>query len=164
MLRAYGLRDSRLYPVRGPLFRAFVAHTRLRYLLLARRTARDIEDFRRAGVRVLGVVGVGGSPSCGAEALKREVDAAASTSRSWTSTSPARCGAHAKTSSSACGCHDRSVSLGVFGRSTVPPFTPLAGVAAGHRASARGRLRRRRRERSREVRCVRGRPVHREQR
>ena len=66
MLRAYGLRDSRLYPVRGPLFRAFVAYTRLRYLWLARRTARDIEDFRRAGVRVLGVVGVGGSPTCGA--------------------------------------------------------------------------------------------------
>lgn len=66
MLRAYGLRDSPLYPIRGPLFRLFVAHTRLRYRLLARRTARDIEDFRRAGVRVLGVVGVGGSPSCGA--------------------------------------------------------------------------------------------------
>jgi uncharacterized protein YbbK (DUF523 family) len=66
MLRAYGLRDSRLYRLRGPLFRVFVAHTRLRCRLLARRTARDIEDFHRAGVRVLGVVGVGGSPSCGA--------------------------------------------------------------------------------------------------
>ena len=65
MLRTYGLRGSRLYPARGQLFRIFVAYTRLRYRLLARHAARDIGDFRRAGVRVLGVVGVGGSPSCG---------------------------------------------------------------------------------------------------
>ena len=65
MLRAYGLRDSVLYPVRGVLFRLFVRHTRFRYRRLAGRVARDIEDYSRAGVRVLGVVGVGGSPSCG---------------------------------------------------------------------------------------------------
>jgi hypothetical protein len=66
MLRAYGLRGTPLYRVRAPLFRSFVAYTRWRYRLLARRTARDIHDFHSAGVRVLGVVGVGGSPSCGA--------------------------------------------------------------------------------------------------
>lgn len=66
MLRAYGLRGTWLYPARAPLFRIFVAYTRVRYRLLARRTARDIAGFQRAGVRVLGIVGVGGSPSCGA--------------------------------------------------------------------------------------------------
>ena len=30
-----------------------------------RRVARDIEDYARAGVHVLAVIGVGGSPSCG---------------------------------------------------------------------------------------------------
>jgi uncharacterized protein YbbK (DUF523 family) len=66
MLRAFGLRDSALYPLRGVLFRFFVWQTRVRYDRLARRVARDIEDCSRAGVRVLGVVGVAASPSCGA--------------------------------------------------------------------------------------------------
>jgi uncharacterized protein YbbK (DUF523 family) len=66
MLHAYGLRDTMLYPLRGALFRLFVWQTRLRYGRLARRVARDIEDCSRAGVNVRGVIGVGGSPSCGA--------------------------------------------------------------------------------------------------
>jgi uncharacterized protein YbbK (DUF523 family) len=65
MLRAYGLRDSALYPLRGVLFRLFVWQTRVRYGRLARRVARDIADYSRAGVQVVGVIGVGGSPSCG---------------------------------------------------------------------------------------------------
>jgi uncharacterized protein YbbK (DUF523 family) len=65
MLRAYGLRDSPLYPLRGVLFRLFVWRTRLVYRGLARRVAHDIEDYSRSGVRVLGVIGVGASPSCG---------------------------------------------------------------------------------------------------
>ena len=66
MLRAYGLRDSPLYRFRGLLFHLFVWHTRAIYGRLAARVARDIEDSSRAGVKVLGVIGVGGSPSCGA--------------------------------------------------------------------------------------------------
>ena len=65
MLHAYGLRDSVIYPLRGALFRLFVWQTRLRYEHMARRVARDIEDYARAGVHVLAVIGVGGSPSCG---------------------------------------------------------------------------------------------------
>lgn len=65
MLRAYGLRDSVLYPFRGALFGLFVLHTRVRYRHLAGRVVRDIKDYRRSGMRVLAVVGVGGSPSCG---------------------------------------------------------------------------------------------------
>lgn len=65
ILRAYGLRDSPLYVLRGPLLRLFVWSTRVRYHRLARRVVRDVEEHRRAGVRVLAVVGVGASPSCG---------------------------------------------------------------------------------------------------
>jgi uncharacterized protein YbbK (DUF523 family) len=80
MLRAYGLRDSVLYPLRGALFRLFVWRTRIRYRLMAGRVVRDIEDCHRAGVRVLGVVGVGCSPSCGVNTtldLRRSFEAMA---------------------------------------------------------------------------------------
>ncbi len=65
MLRAYGLIDTRLYRFRTVLFRLFVASTRLRYRLLARHVAREIKEYRDAGVAVVGVVGIGASPSCG---------------------------------------------------------------------------------------------------
>lgn len=65
LLLAYDLRASRLYPLRRILFRLFVWQTRVRYRLLARRVARDIEDYRTAGIHVAGVIGVGASPSCG---------------------------------------------------------------------------------------------------
>jgi hypothetical protein len=80
MLRGYGLRDSVLYPLRGALFRLFVWHTRIRYRRMAGRVARDIEDCHRGGVRVLGVVGVGCSPSCGVNTtldLRRSFEAMA---------------------------------------------------------------------------------------
>jgi predicted secreted protein len=65
MLRAYGLRETRLYPLRRPLFRLFVWYTRLRYRWLARRVVREIAQYRDAGVEVAALVGVGASPSCG---------------------------------------------------------------------------------------------------
>jgi uncharacterized protein YbbK (DUF523 family) len=65
MLRAYGLRSSPLYPLARVALGLFVWHTRIRYRLLAGRVARDIEDYRAAGIRVAGVIGVGASPSCG---------------------------------------------------------------------------------------------------
>ena len=65
MLRAYGLIDTRLYRFRTVLFGLFLADTRLRYRLLARRVAREIEQYRDAGVAITGVVGIGASPSCG---------------------------------------------------------------------------------------------------
>ena len=67
MLRACGLRDSRLYPYRRPLFRLFAWYTRLRYRQLARHVLREIEQYRDGGVEVVGVVGVGASPSCGVQ-------------------------------------------------------------------------------------------------
>ncbi len=65
MLRAYGLIDTRLYRFRTMLFGLFLASTRLRYRVLARHVAREIEQYRDAGVAVTGVVGIGASPSCG---------------------------------------------------------------------------------------------------
>lgn len=65
MLLAYGAGGT----VRGPVVRlllpAFLRHTRRVYARLARRVAGDVRDYRRSGVDVVGVVGVGGSPSCG---------------------------------------------------------------------------------------------------
>ena len=65
MLTAYGAGGT----VRGPVVRrllpAFLRHTRRVYARLARRVAADARDYRRAGVEVVGVVGIGGSPSCG---------------------------------------------------------------------------------------------------
>jgi uncharacterized protein YbbK (DUF523 family) len=65
LLRAYGIRGSPLYPLRRPLLRLFVAYTRLAYARLARSVAREIADYQRSGFEVVGVIGVGSSPSCG---------------------------------------------------------------------------------------------------
>lgn len=62
------LHDSRggpLYPLRGPLLGAFRLWTRTVYRRLARQVARDIVDYRRSGIEVAGIVGIGASPSCG---------------------------------------------------------------------------------------------------
>lgn len=51
--------------LRRVITRAFVAYTRARYALIARRVAREIRDYRRSGCEVAGLVGVAASPSCG---------------------------------------------------------------------------------------------------
>lgn len=65
MLRAYGARGTVLFRVRGPLLRLFIFNTRLVYWRLARQVAREIADYQRSGFTVVGIVGVGASPSCG---------------------------------------------------------------------------------------------------
>lgn len=64
-LRLYHSKGGLLYPWRGPLLRAFVLWTRIVYRRLARRVARDVADYRRSGIAVDGMVGIGASPSCG---------------------------------------------------------------------------------------------------
>ena len=49
-------------PIIWPLFRLY---TRIAYARMARRIAREIADYLRSGFEVVGIVGVGGSPSCG---------------------------------------------------------------------------------------------------
>lgn len=58
----HGSKGGPLYPA---LMRVFVWWTRLVYWRLARQVARDVDDYEAAGIRVVGLVGVGASPSCG---------------------------------------------------------------------------------------------------
>lgn len=64
-LRMYHSRGGPLYPLRGGLLRAFLWWTRLIYRRVARRVAADVADYHRAGIEVVGIVGIGASPSCG---------------------------------------------------------------------------------------------------
>ncbi len=64
-LPLYHSKGGLLYPMRGGLLRAFMWWTRVAYRRLARRVARDVVDYQRAGIDVAGFVGVGASPSCG---------------------------------------------------------------------------------------------------
>jgi predicted secreted protein len=80
MLRAYGTRGTALYRVRVPLLRLFVLSTRITYRRLARDVAGQIADYERSGFTVIGIVGVGASPSCGVHTtldLRRSFEAMA---------------------------------------------------------------------------------------
>lgn len=63
--RIYGSKGTPLYTVRAVLLGAFVLWTRAIYRRLARQVARDVADYERSGIAVVGFVGVGASPSCG---------------------------------------------------------------------------------------------------
>lgn len=63
--RMYGARGGLLYPVRGLLIGPFLWWTRHVYRRLARRVVRDVVEYRRSGIEVAGIIGIGGSPSCG---------------------------------------------------------------------------------------------------
>ena len=43
-----------------------MGYSRLRFLMLARRVVREIEDYVRSGFGVEKIVAIGGSPTCGA--------------------------------------------------------------------------------------------------
>jgi uncharacterized protein YbbK (DUF523 family) len=64
-LRLYHSKGGPLYPLRGVLLRAFVWWTGIVYRRLARQVVRDVTDYRRSGIAVAGIVGIGASPSCG---------------------------------------------------------------------------------------------------
>jgi uncharacterized protein YbbK (DUF523 family) len=65
MLPIYGSQGTLLYRLRHVLLPLFLWYTRWRYRRLANEVVRDIEDYVRSGFEVVGIVGVGGSPSCG---------------------------------------------------------------------------------------------------
>ena len=64
-LRLYNSKGRPLYAVRGALLRAFIWWTKLIYRRLARQVAKDVDDYQRSGIAVVGIVGIGASPSCG---------------------------------------------------------------------------------------------------
>jgi uncharacterized protein YbbK (DUF523 family) len=81
LVRVYGSKGSVGYALRGLALRAFLWHTARVYRRLARRVARDVADYRRAGIEVVGLVGVGASPSCGVTTtldLRRALEVVAS--------------------------------------------------------------------------------------
>jgi predicted secreted protein len=61
----YGSRGTIRYRLRRPLTWLLVGRTRLIYARLARRVVLDIADYVRSGFGVVGIVGIGASPSCG---------------------------------------------------------------------------------------------------
>ena len=65
MMPIYGSHGTLRYRIRRPLTWAFLGYTRLVYRRLARRVAREVADYIRSGFEVLGVIGIGTSPSCG---------------------------------------------------------------------------------------------------
>jgi uncharacterized protein YbbK (DUF523 family) len=65
LLPIYGSRGTLFYRVRHLLLPLFLRYTRWRYRRLAKEVVSDIEDYVRSGFEVAGIVGVGGSPSCG---------------------------------------------------------------------------------------------------
>jgi len=67
ILPFYGSRGTLLYAIRTPLIAVFLWYTRQVYRRLAKRVVHDIEDYIRSGFEVVGIVGISGSPSCGAQ-------------------------------------------------------------------------------------------------
>jgi uncharacterized protein YbbK (DUF523 family) len=65
VLPVYGSNGTLLYWWRHVLLPLLLWYTRWRYRRLAKEVVRDIEDYVHAGFEVVGIVGVGGSPSCG---------------------------------------------------------------------------------------------------
>jgi uncharacterized protein YbbK (DUF523 family) len=65
MLPIYSSKGTLLYRLRHVLLPLFICYTRWMYGQLAKEVVRDIEDYVRSGFAVVGIVGVGGSPSCG---------------------------------------------------------------------------------------------------
>ena len=65
MLVAYGSGGTPRAPLVRVLLRPFTWYTRRVYARLAKMVARDVLDYRRSGIDVVGVVGIGASPSCG---------------------------------------------------------------------------------------------------
>jgi predicted secreted protein len=69
----FGAEGTLRYRPRRPLLWLFTCYSRVYYRWLARRVAADIADYQRSGFAVVGVLGVGGSPSCG---VRRTLDLA----------------------------------------------------------------------------------------
>jgi hypothetical protein len=65
LLLLYGAQGTLWFRWRGLLLPIALWYTRQVYRRLARETAAQIHDYQQSGFRVLGVIGVDGSPTCG---------------------------------------------------------------------------------------------------
>ncbi len=60
-----GIQGRFFYSLRNVLFRIFIWHSRRVLRKMAREVVRQVKDYARAGYEVLGLLGIGGSPTCG---------------------------------------------------------------------------------------------------
>ncbi len=65
MWLAFNSKNSFIYGFKCVLLPLFMFYTRLRYRMLASALVSEMLDYTKAGYKVIGVVGVDGSPSCG---------------------------------------------------------------------------------------------------
>jgi hypothetical protein len=65
VLPVYGFKGTLLYRMRHVLLPVFLLYSRSIYRSMAKEIVKDIEDYVQVGFNVAGLVGVGGSPSCG---------------------------------------------------------------------------------------------------
>ena len=61
----YGSKGTALYRARRSLVWLFTYYSKARFWVAAREVAKDIQDYVRSGLDVVGIIGIGGSPSCG---------------------------------------------------------------------------------------------------
>jgi len=77
----YGSKGTLRYAIAKQMLGVFLWYTRHVYRRLAKRVVHDIEDYVLSGFKVVGIVGIGGSPSCGVRRtldIKRSLVVAAS--------------------------------------------------------------------------------------
>ncbi len=66
LLMTYGVKGTFLYHVRHLLLPLILLYTKLIYRQLAKATADQVNDYLTSGYSVIGMIGIDGSPSCGA--------------------------------------------------------------------------------------------------
>jgi uncharacterized protein YbbK (DUF523 family) len=65
LLRFFASEGTLVYRLRGILLPVFLWYTRRVYWKLAWQVAHQVEDYLSSGCKVVGIIGVDGSPSCG---------------------------------------------------------------------------------------------------
>lgn len=65
MWLAFESRKSILYHIRAVSIPCFLLYTRFMYRRMARSVVSEICDYEQAGYKVIGIIGIDGSPTCG---------------------------------------------------------------------------------------------------
>lgn len=65
IMRAYGSKGTLPYLLYKFFLNAWIWNTKRKYRTLAKKIRLNIEDYLKSGIKVLGFIGVNGSPSCG---------------------------------------------------------------------------------------------------
>lgn len=76
------LKINGFFKLRKIVLPLFIWNTKRKYRQIAKETVRDIKDYSNSGFEVVGIIGIGGSPSCGVNTgldIKKFVDLAANT-------------------------------------------------------------------------------------